>query len=1104
MMLGYAYEYYRKLAEYTDWTYSYVYGSFGTLYEMLEKGEIDLLAGLAWKADREENINYPKEPMGHEAYSLIKHEADDFITTNPATLNGTKIGVFNGALLEVLNGFLQNYGITAEVLAFDSYEELFRVFDSHEIDVFVAEGDGTYGRSHAEVLYSFGENDYYLCVNKRRADLLEELDAAQAMLRAEEPLFMNALGLKYYSPSMKSRAFSAIEKDWLEDNTKLFVGYLEDYLPYSASDEHGMVTGLIKDLIPRIFNSLGVMTVDIHFTAYENFNEMVIALVQGREDVIFPVGGGLYYAEESGIYQSSPVITSSVELVSSRNHNRSGEFLDEEESPTFAVNRNNMMQYYYVTANFPHAGIELFDSYGECLAAVHSGLRDYTTLNGFRTEILRNRKYRSLQIRPLPVPDDRCFGTRMGDRGLLKLLNRGINVLGEEYVQSIASSYSRQLFSYTVIDFIGEWVWFFVMGSILIGCFIIFLSARYFLHSRAAIRAAESANLAKTSFLNNMSHEIRTPINAVLGMDEMILRESREGFIRDYAKNIQTCGKQLLSIINDILDFSKIESGKMELVNTDYDLKLLVSDVCSMVEGRAIAKSLDFIVDVAEDMTRHLYGDEMKIRQCTLNLLTNAVKYTREGSVTVSFRFAKKDDSSILLQVLVSDTGMGIREEDMPRLQQPFVRMDQKRNRSIEGTGLGLSIVNGLLVLMGSKLDIHSEYGKGSEFSFAVEQAVRDWEKVGAVEIGGGDVPSNAAASFAEKSFQAPDARVLVVDDTAMNLKVFSGLLRHTRIQIDEALSADEGLNLARRNKYHIIFIDHFMPLKDGVEMLHELRRNGVSLNRNANCVALTANVVKGAKEYYLGEGFQSYLSKPVDAKKLEKLIEASLPKEIVFRKGQKGFVEDSGKETAEKPSAESLIFDLLGIDAEAALTNCGSKEVFLDAVKVFCEGSEEKAAQIERFAAENAWKDYTIVVHALKSSARIIGAVSLSDEARLLEACGDKAQKGDGEAAEKIQEHTPALLSSYRSLGKRLMALTCEHKQNAQKGEPISAEGFKDALGMLKNAISSFDFKIADGIIADLESYEIPEKFTERFAKLKQAVRKVDADTALHELEDI
>ena len=1095
---GYAYEYYRKLAEYTGWTYEYVYGSFSVLYGMLVNGEIDLLAGLAWKADREDIISYPKESMGHETYSLVKHDTDDMITADPATLNGRKIGVFNGAMLGALNDYLKSHGVTAEILPFDDYENLFLFFDTHKVDLFVAEGDGANERVHAKVLYTFGESDYYLCVNKKRADLLQELDTAQAMLRAEEPLFMNALRLKYFAPSLKSRAFSPMESEWVEKHNRILVGYLENYLPYSGTDKAGMVTGIVKDIVPKIFDSFGITNVTIHFTGYENYSDMVSSLVQGREDIIFPVGGGLYYAEEDGIYQSAPVITASINLVSSASHDRENDFQNPEQQNTFAVNRNNMMQYYYILNHFPQAKIVFYDSHEDCLAAVRTGAVEHTTVNGFRNELLRNRKNRSLKATLLPASDDRCFGIRIGDEGLLKILNRGVNVLGREYIQSTIAIYGQELFTYTVSDFVGEKIWIFSILSVAVGFFLVIGFLYYSKYTKEAIKAAESANLAKTSFLNNMSHEIRTPINAVLGMDEMILRESREGFIRDYAKNIQTCGKQLLGIINDILDFSKIESGKMEIVDTDYDLKLLINDVCSMVEGRALSKSLDFFVKVDEDIPRFLHGDEMKIRQCVLNLLTNAIKYTHEGSVTASFRFKKKGADRIELHASVADTGIGIKDEDIPNLQKPFTRMDQKRNRTIEGTGLGLSIVNGLLGLMGSKLDIYSVYGKGSEFSFSVEQQVRDWEKVGTVEITGDAGDSEPAV---EESFQAPEARVLVVDDTAMNLKVFSGLLRHTRIQIDEALSADEGLKLARRNKYNILFIDHFMPQKDGVEMLHELRTDFVSLNHDTNCVALTANAVKGAKEYYLSEGFQSYLSKPVDAKMLEDLIESSLP-ELIIRKGQKGFVEGLGGGAAEKPRAEPLVTLLLGIDVEAALANCGSKEVFLEAVKVFCETSEEKAAKIERFVAENAWKDYTILVHALKSSARIIGALALSDEAKRLEACGDRAQKGEEEAADNIRDGTPALLASYRSLGARLMVLTAD--QNKKEGKAISIENFKDALGVIKNAIREFDFNLADDIIAELDYYEVPDGFKQRYAKVRQAIRNVDAVAALQELDKI
>lgn len=389
-------------------------------------------------------------------------------------------------------------------------------------------------------------------------------------------------------------------------------------------------------------------------------------------------------------------------------------------------------------------------------------------------------------------------------------------------------------------------------------------------------KVADEASEAKSRFLASMSHEIRTPINAVLGMDEMILRETREKSIRAYAYDIMDAGKALLSLIGDILDLSKVEEGRMEIIPVQYELSSLINDLVNMVKNRAVKKGLQFNVNVDEHIPEILEGDEIRIRQCVLNLLTNAVKYTESGSVTMNVFFSKKDEQSIYLGFSVADTGIGMREEDMEALFSPYIRIEEKRNRTIEGTGLGMSITRQLLELMGSRLEVKSEYGEGSTFSFSVEQKVISFGEIGDY--------TERYNEIREKEFEyrelfyAPDARILVVDDTEMNLTVMTNLLKKTGIRIDTALSGRDAITLASVNPYDVIFIDHMMPDMDGIETLVELRK--LSRNSETPAVALTANAVSGARQMYLDAGFNDYLSKPIDGVRLEKMLLSMLPED--------------------------------------------------------------------------------------------------------------------------------------------------------------------------------------------------------------------------------
>ena len=422
-------------------------------------------------------------------------------------------------------------------------------------------------------------------------------------------------------------------------------------------------------------------------------------------------------------------------------------------------------------------------------------------------------------------------------------------------------------------------------------------------------RIADEANRAKSSFLANMSHEIRTPINAVLGMDEMILRESRETQIRSYANDIRTAGKTLLSLINDILDFSKIEEGRMEIIPTQYELSSVINDLVNMIRSRAEKKGLKLELSVDPDVPHILYGDEIRIKQIALNILTNAVKYTNEGSVGLSVGYDYISDDEIMLHFGISDTGIGMKEEDMDKLFSPFSRIEEKRNRSVEGTGLGMSIVKQLLALMDSRLDVKSVYGEGSEFSFDIKQKVVSREPMG-------DVLARLEAGIQESdvyhaTFIAPDAHLLVVDDTEVNLAVFTNLLKQTKVDIDTAASGRSALGRIASKDYDIIFIDHMMPDMDGIETLNRMKE---SKDTDTVYIALTANAVSGARQMYLDAGFADYLSKPVDGMRLEEMVKRYLPAQKVL------------------PATQAIE------DDEARITGKTNKVLVVDDDEVVCE----------------------------------------------------------------------------------------------------------------------------------------------------------------------
>ncbi len=523
----------------------------------------------------------------------------------------------------------------------------------------------------------------------------------------------------------------------------------------------------------------------------------------------------------------------------------------------------------------------------------------------------------------------------------------------------------------------------------------------------SALKQAEQANTAKSAFLSNMSHEIRTPITAILGMNEMIQRETDNSVILEYSENIRKAGESLLGIISDILDFSKIETGKLTLDSEEYSLKSVVMDLYNLVQFRAEAKGLELLFSVDPGLPSVLLGDEIRFKQIITNLLTNAVKYTESGRVELKIKLEEKMADSVRFTVCVTDTGIGIREEDMDRLFEPFDRLDLKKTRSIEGTGLGLAITRQLLSIMDSELKVESRYEMGSSFSFTLTQRVIDWESVGEFkpEESAGE---KTAAGRKHALFTAPGMKLLIVDDTPMNLQVIAGLLKRTRVHIDVAVSGAECIEKFGKEHYDLVFLDYRMPQMNGIETLNALREKYPEKFEKTPIISLTASAVSGDKEMLIRAGFDDYLSKPVNVDEMERMMLKYLPVDSVIMNTGEKEKEDEKDELSKLPK---IIFDYPQLDPQAGTDYCGSAEDYLFALETFAVSIDTKAEQIETDLEKEDIEAFTIAVHSLKSTAGAIGAVDLSGKAKALE----MAAKARDE--EILKRDTPILLKDYRDL---------------------------------------------------------------------------------------
>ena len=577
-----------------------------------------------------------------------------------------------------------------------------------------------------------------------------------------------------------------------------------------------------------------------------------------------------------------------------------------------------------------------------------------------------------------------------------------------------------------VVDFSSEWfdgqlaaqTRSMVFGYVVILLFsLLFAGVLSFLIVKPYVKAqgelleekfrAESANNAKSDFLANMSHEIRTPINAVLGMNEMIIREDNRALdvtesdpmlvqealenINVYAGDVKKAGHNLLAIVNDILDFSKIEAGRMELVEAPYQLSSLINDINNMILFKAQDKGLKFTVEVDPSLPDELSGDEVRVRQILTNLLNNAVKYTDKGSVSLKLRGKKQEDNTLLLTIVVWDTGIGIKPEDKEQLFNKFERLEMERNSTVEGTGLGLAITQNLIGLMGGNIEVESEYGKGSIFTVNIPQKIVSDSPMGDFQTRLKDnTPGNKPY---KESFRAPEAIILFVDDTRINLTVAVNLLKNTKMKIDTATSGEEAVTMASKTRYDVIFMDQRMPGMNGTEAFHKIQETENGLSKDVPVICLTADAVIGAKERYLSEGFADYLTKPIDNFALEKLLMKYLPEDKVE------LVNEEITEISEDESTVEEAFAVLrsvGIEPRAGLKYCQDDVFFYRAVLAeYAYGELEKAHNLQKsYEAEN-WHDYSIYIHSLKSSSKMIGASALSVRAAKLEAAANIADTG-------------------------------------------------------------------------------------------------------------
>ena len=882
---GFGYELMQALAGYTGWKFEYVKCDWSNCFDKLENGEIDIMGDISYTDEREQKMLYSAEPMGEEKYILYADLSDtDVVTSDFRSMDGKRVGVLLGTEPEVMLTEWENKnGIHTEHVNVYNNADVEKKLADHEIDCFVSLEESFWSEQGISSVATVGKSGIYFVINKERSDIKAELDWAMRQLEQDSPFFRADLYKKYFALDY-SQSLTGKEKAWLEEHGSIRIGFMDNAPSFfSMNEETGRLTGTLSEYISYAVDCLGNQTLKFDIQAYENYEEMLQALQDHEIDMIYYVGRNPDFAEKHGFTLTNAAWTYSLMAVTDEPH------FNENEVYTVAVPRENEALKQHIVFSYPQWRLVGYDSLPDAADMLMNEKADCFLLG--TSKALKYDNHRDFKSIPLTKTMEACFAVRNGEGTLLTILNKTLKTMPSDMLTSALAIYDSTTDKVTFSDFIKDNlpVVFVTSGLFtlsIIGVILVFLRKARKAEASAklaaddtqklndrletALKKAEAASLAKTSFLNNMSHDIRTPMNVILGYAQLMEEELKEKDLpetKEHLEKLQQSGKLLLSIINNVLDMARIESGKMEIDESYSRIEDLRQSVFTVFDAEARKKKIAFRYSVNVEH-EHVLTDVTKVKEIFVNILSNAMKYTPSGgSVTVSLEELPCDEPGyMIVRTRVSDTGIGMSQDYLTRIFEAFTREKNTTRSKIAGTGLGMSIVKRYVDLLGGTIQVESELGNGSSFTVTLKHKIADESFY-----------ENRKIKNSETGTEILEGRnILIAEDNDLNAEIAEAILKRAGLKTERVVNGIQCVNMITKmpaDTYDMILMDIQMPEMDGYEAARAIRQLPDREKACIPIIAMTANAFEEDKKDAMAAGMNGHMAKPIQVEQLLSML---------------------------------------------------------------------------------------------------------------------------------------------------------------------------------------------------------------------------------------